>query len=78
VPFVPSFFASQARDALERVRAQTHVDEPIFQGVMREALVVLTESGASSRAERAAEVRRGASVCLRPSVRLGKKGALGL
>jgi 5-methylcytosine-specific restriction endonuclease McrA len=42
------FRERQARDALERVRAQTHVGEPIFQGVIREALVVLTESGPSS------------------------------
>ena len=42
------FRERQARDALERVRAKTHVGEPIFQGVIREALAVLTESGPPS------------------------------
>jgi RuvA, C-terminal domain len=43
------FRERQARDALERVRAQTHVGEPDFQGVIRDALAMLTGPGLSSQ-----------------------------
>jgi HNH endonuclease len=43
------FRERQARDSLERVRVRTHVGEPDFQGVIRDALAVLTGQGTTSR-----------------------------